>query len=242
MNMTLTLELRKEISIFILVNLLFSLLFLAPIQLKAGILSSVGSIAKGLVVTAGSIAGAVTGGVLGIAVGGGPIGMVLGGAGGYVISNKVMNWVTANAVNMSTTAGVIAGGALVIGMGAPLLIGGMVVGGLVGNAVGHLISKSSEDSVQTMASIPADDKDSQNFINHMLSGTSVAAPATPKEDNSAQVISDDGAKKNVSQSAYEKYISSYKAYIDAVQKGDDETAKKCYADYQKYYDAYQGSR
>ncbi|MBF0547968.1 MAG: hypothetical protein HQM08_26260 [Candidatus Riflebacteria bacterium] len=236
---------KREISIFLVLNMLLSFLIITAPPVKAGIMSTVGSLAKGIVVTGGSIAGALVGGTLGIAVGGGPIGMVLGGAAGYFVSGKVLNWLTANCTNAGTFAGAVAGGALCLGLGFPVVLCGLLAGGVIGHIVGGMIDNATGGGAQAMVSVAASDAQAQSFIDHMMAGdgTAPAAPTdTAVSSGSGNSTSGAAAAPDQSQSAYENYLSSYKAYTDAVQKGDDKTAQKCLADYQKYYSIYQSTR
>lgn len=241
----LTFKVKREISVFLAVNLLLSLFLINVPAVKAGLLSTVGSIAKGIVVTGGSIAGAIVGGTLGIAVGGGPIGMVIGGVGGYIVSGKVLSWLTANCTNATTFAGAVAGGALCLGLGFPVVLCGAIAGGILGHLAGGMIDDFVGRTAQTMVPVPANDAQAQSFIDHMLAGSgdgagnSVAGSPSTVDNSKPSTVA---ATPDESQGAYEKYLSSYKAYTEAVAKGDTKNAEKCLADYQKYYSIYQSTR
>ena len=131
--MTMTYNQRQSISTMLLISMLFSMwLTVAPIgQVHASLLGKVGSVAKSLFVNVGALAAGAFGGVLGMAVGGGPLGMAVGAVGGYIVGKKVLNWTTSSVANFATVAGAIAGGALCIGMGFPMLAVGVIGGGLI---------------------------------------------------------------------------------------------------------------
>ncbi|MFZ2960215.1 MAG: hypothetical protein WA705_25315 [Candidatus Ozemobacteraceae bacterium] len=227
---------KKDVSRLLVLTMLLSCWLAVPIPAKAGILQTAGSILKTVTVTAGSLAAGAMGGVLGIAVGGGPIGMVAGAVGGFIVGKKIMNWATASFANVATVLGAVGGGLLVVGMGAPMLAVGVIGGALLGRGIAALFKKITGNDTTLVA--VADDGKTQDFINHILPTNAAAAvvpEATPAPVTVTPVATDP------SQDSYNRYLTAYKAYLEASQNGDSAAAQKCFGDYQKYLAEYQAS-
>ncbi|MBF0501625.1 MAG: hypothetical protein HQM09_15910 [Candidatus Riflebacteria bacterium] len=244
---TLTQTHVKSISRLLILSMLLSCWLAIPMPAKAGVLKTAGQYLKTAVVTGGALAAGYMGGVLGIAVGGGPIGMAAGAVGGYVVGKKIMGWTTASFANAATVAGAVGGGLLVMGMGAPVLAVGVIGGALIGRSVAALIKKitgksSPMVSVKAVPQSKVDDAKSQDFINHLLpaSKAPVAAPVAATPTPAPVAVAP--AAADIGQDSYNRYLSSYKAYIEASQNGDAAAAQKCFSEYQKNLAAYQASK
>lgn len=242
---TMTVKIRQEISMLLVVTMLISTWLAVPMPAKAGILGSLGKIAKTVVVTGGALVAGYMGGVLGMALGGGPIGMVVGGVGGFILGKKVLGWATSSFANVATVAGAVAGGVLLAGAGLPLLLAGVVGGALLGRGLFTLIKRLTGRApglVKITGVNKAEAKQSQEFMNYLAhsSGTNPAAAPAAAVPAITQSVQEAPAASG-GQDAYNKYLASYRAYMDATQKGNSELAKKAFVDYQKNLTAYQAS-
>ncbi len=238
--MTLTIRRRRELSVFLVLGMILSLSTISVPKVQAGLLQSVGSLLKTVVINGGALAAGYMGGVLGIALGGGPIGMVAGAVGGFIIGKKVLTWTTASVANAATVGGAIAGGLLCAGMGFPLLAAGVVGGALVARFGAQLIGKLFKKVTGKPApyvDLKAQDAKAQEFINQLTQPSPTPAAATPAP--AAKAIEPD--KADPSQGAYEKYLAAYKAYMNATQNGNAAEAQKAYAEYKKNLDLYNAS-
>ena len=231
---------KKDISLLLICTMIASLWLAVPLPAKAGFLGTLGKITKTIVVTGGALAAGAGGAVLGMALGGGPIGMVVGGVGGYIIGKKLLSWATASFANVGTVLGAVAGGVLLAGAGVPLLVAGVVGGAIVGRLAVKLIEKITgkiTNAVQVKGVNAEMDRKSMEFIQGMakMSGSTTAAASAEKSVSSAP------APKVTSQSAYDRYLSAYRSYMAATQKGDPAAAKAAFTEYQAALAAYQGS-
>ena len=241
--MTLTMRRRQPISLLLVLAMLVSTFLAVPATSQAGFLDSVKSVSKWLVVKAGSLGAAYGGAVLGMAIGGGPIGMVLGGVGGYIVGKKVMEWGTKDSKNFWTLAGGLAGAALTIGMGWPVMLAGVAVGALGSRAVASLLKKmfnkvktvAAPVTAQAAAKMSEQDAKAQAFIDQMTG-------KTPKAVVTSQAALAPMAASSGSQAAYNRYLAAYKTYMDATQKGDAPTAQKAYGEYQSALKEYRGGK
>lgn len=238
---TLAINRKQEITWLLVVTMFLTSWLAIPLPAKAGILQTAGKVAKFVTVQAGALAAGYVGGVLGIALGGGPLGMAAGGIGGYIVGKKVMNWATGSVANVATIVGGVAGGMLVVGMGAPLMIAGVIGGALLGRSVAALFKKltgKATNLVQVSSgAVAAEDAKGQDFINHLLN-RKAEEPAAPAAQPAVQDAPAAPAT-DVSQDCYNKYMNAYKAYLDASQQGDATAAQKAFTDYQKYLGEYQ---
>jgi hypothetical protein len=248
--MTMTYDQRQNVSTMLLVSMLFSLWFaVAPIgPAHASFLGKVKDIGKSIFVNVGAIAAGLGGGALGMALGGGPLGMAVGAIGGYIVGKKVLNWTTSSVANFATVAGAIAGGALCIGMGFPMLAVGVIGGGLIARlavtAISKLFGKKEVMLKQSDIDPAAAAKEQAEAADFMakMTGTStvpVASPASGSKTTSAAAAPQITTPKVVdSQTAYSNYLAAYKQYMDATQKGNAAAAQKAYSEYKKNLDLY----
>ena len=227
--LTMTYNRRQGLSILLVLSMFLCMwLSVSPMQkANAGILSSLGSIAKTLLISAGSLAGGAMGAVLGAAVGGGPLGMAIGGVAGYIVSKKVLNWTTSSVANFATVAGAVGGGLLCAGMGFPMLAIGIVGGGLISRllvkGVSALINKIKGSATSTgKAESVITEEDANSF--------SEVVKETPKEESSSSIDS---------QTAYNNYIEAYEEYVKCAQSGDTKGAKAAYERYSTNQELYQ---
>ncbi|MDD3146708.1 MAG: hypothetical protein PHD82_05355 [Candidatus Riflebacteria bacterium] len=245
--MTMTYNQRQNVSTMLLISMIFSLwVAVAPVgQLQASILSKVGGAAKSIFVNVGAIAAGAFGGVLGMAVGGGPLGMAVGAVGGYIVGKKVLNWTTSSVANFATVAGAIAGGALCIGMGFPMLAVGVIGGGLIARLAVKGIQKLFGKKTVTLkqsdidpAAAAAESAATADFIAKLNADDDEPAPVvkTEKATTAAPIVANPEIKD--SQTAYNKYLAAYKSYMEATQKGNAELAKTAYAEYKTNLDLY----
>lgn len=236
---------RQNVSALLVLSMLFSLwVAVAPIQ--AGILGTVGKVAKTVFVNAGAVATGVLGAAVGAALGGGPLGMAAGGIGGFIVGKKVLNWTTSSMANFATVAGAIAGGALCIGMGFPMLAVGVIGGGLIARlavtAIGKLFGKKTPMVMETQVNPEAAAKENAAmaaWLDQLNSKKDAETPApvvTEKPKPAAPVQSVPEVKD--SQTAYDHYTAAYKNYMVATQKGDAALAQTAYAEYKKYLALY----
>ena len=232
---------RQNISSLLIVSMIFSLWFVvAPNPAQASIWSTVKAVSRKVIVTGGALASGFMGGVLGAAVGGGPLGMALGAVSGYYLGNKVLGWVTNKSSHFATTLGAVAGGALCIGMGFPMIAAGVIGGGLIGLLVNKTFKKLFGNKplpkvFTTTAPRPkvnTTEKASvisfMNRLNHESNSSSAAVAKTAQTPRSSAVSS---PVNSDSQAAYNKYITAYKNYTIATQKGDSRNAKIQYSIY-----------
>ncbi len=239
--MTTTYLKRRNISMLLVLSMLFSMwMAVSPLsQANAGVLSFVGSIAKTLLIKAGSLAGGAMGGVLGAAIGGGPLGMAVGAVAGYFVSKKVLNWSTSSVANFATIAGAVGGGLLCAGMGFPMLAIGILGGGIVSRllvkGVSALVNKitSKKDSKDSSSNYESDGSEIDYYLSTINNKYDKAkADLEPTSTTTSNIIQD-------SQTAYSKYIAAYDKYISCAQKGDQTGAKAAYQDYKTNLELYQ---
>lgn len=237
MNMSITYRRRQEVSILLILSMVFSLWAAVPQRVDAGFLQSVGKVLKGVVITAGSLAGAAMGAVLGMAVGGGPIGMVAGGVGGFIVAKKLMGWATSSFANVATVLGAVGGGLLMAGMGFPMLAIGVIGGGLIARGIAALIKKLTGKSAILINKerLAVQEERSKSIIERRLAeaGTTAAA-ATAAPTSTATVTSGEKTSEQV----YDQYLAAYRAYMAATQTGDAKAAQQAYTEYQKYLTLY----
>jgi len=234
---------RQEISLLLIFTIFVSSWLVIPMPAKAGILSTLGKIAKTAVVTVGSLAAGYGGAVLGMAVGLGPVGMVLGGIGGFLIGKKLLGWATSSVANFATVGGAVAGGLLMAGSGIPLLAAGIIGGALVARGIASLITKLTKKAipcVNTPAANPEMDKKCAEFIAGMNARQASSVPAASSITSSSQAAP--AASGSNVQNAYNRYLAAYKAYMAATQKGDAAAAKSAFAEYQKALADYQACK
>ncbi len=242
--MTLTYNRRQAVSVLLILSMVFSMwMTVSPLQqANAGILSSVGHIAKSIFVNVAALAGGAATAVLGAAVGGGPLGMAVGGVAGFFLTKKVLNWTTSSVANFATVAGAIGGGLLCAGMGFPMLAVGVLGGGIVSRllvkGVSALVKKITGGKDVTVTKAEIDEVAAQEEaarINAFLDSLESRAKASDSETantGSAPVIQD-------SESAYNNYVAAYEQYVNCVNNGDAEGAKAAYESYRKNMDLYQ---
>jgi hypothetical protein len=248
--MTMTYNQRQNVSVMLLVSMLFSLwIAVAPVgQLHASILDTVKNVGKAIFVNGGAIAAGLAGGALGMALGGGPLGMAVGAVGGFIVGKKVLNWTTSSFANFATVAGAIAGGALCIGMGFPMLAVGVIGGGLIARlavtAISKLFGKKQVLIKQGDIDPAAAAKENSAAADFMakMTGTSTVPVATaPKATKTTSAAAAPAVKAPAvvdSQAAYSNYLAAYKQYMSATQTGNAALAKSSYADYKKNLDLY----
>ncbi len=242
--MTLTMRQKQPISLVLVLTMFLGTFLVAPVTSQAGLMDSVKSVSKWLFVKAGSFGAAYGGAVLGAAVCGGPIGMVLGGVGGYIVGKKVMNWGTSSSTNFWTLAGGLAGAALTVGMGWPVMLAGVAVGALGSRALASVIGKifnkakavATPITAQAAAKMSEQDAKAQAFIDQMMGKASGSTSSTYGQAAPAPMSATSG-----SQDAYNRYLAAYKTYMEATQKGDSAAAQSAYAEYQSALKAYRGN-
>lgn len=235
---------RQNVSTLLVLSMLFSLwVAVAPIQ--AGILGTVGNVAKTIFVNAGAVATGVLGAAVGAALGGGPLGMAAGGIGGFIVGKKVLNWTTSSMANFATVAGAVAGGALCIGMGFPMLAVGVIGGGLIARlavkAVSKLFGNKTPMVMETQVNPEASAKENAAMASWLdqlnKKNDTPAAPAVVEAPKAAEPVQASPEVKD-SQTAYDKYTAAYKNYMTATQKGDAALAQAAYAEYKQYLGLY----
>ncbi len=243
--MTLAYKRRQDFSVLLVVSMIFSLwMSVAPMTAQASIWTSAKNIGKSIFVNGGAIAAGLMGGVVGAAVGGGPLGMAVGAAGGYIVGKKVLGWTTNSFANFATVAGAVAGGALCIGMGFPMLAVGAIAGGLgarlIVKGISKLFGKGKSVMVsQTSIDSEAAAKESAACADFLAKlNNKAAAPAAAVEKPAQAAAAPQEPAGMDSQTAYDRYLSAYKGYMDATQKGDAAIAKASYAEYKKYLGLY----
>lgn len=245
--MTMTYGQRQNVSTMLLLSMLFSMwVAVVPMTpVHASLLGSVAGVAKSVFVNVGAIAAGAFGGVVGMAVGGGPLGMAVGAVGGYIVGKKVLNWTTSSVANFATVAGAIAGGALCIGMGFPMLAVGVIGGGLIARLAVTTFKKLFGNKTVTMkqsdidpAAAQAESAATADFLAKLNAKSEPAAVAvkTDVAKTTAPAVTTPAVKD--SQTAYNKYLAAYKSYMDATQKGDAALAKTAYTDYKSNLDLY----
>lgn len=243
---TLVYKQKQNISALLALSMLFSLWAATVPQLQAGILGKVGNVAKTIFVNTGAVATGVLGAAVGAAVGGGPLGMAAGGVGGFIVGKKVLNWTTSSMANFATVAGAVAGGALCLGMGFPMLAVGAIGGGLIARmavkAAGKLFGKKTPMVANTQIDPAAAQKENAaaaaflDSMNKNKESASVSAKA-PEEPAKSEPVKSSSEVKD-SQMAYERYTAAYKNYMDATQKGDAALAQSAYKEYKEYLGLY----
>jgi hypothetical protein len=237
---------RQNVSLLLVLSMLFSLWAITGGQVQAGILGKIGGVAKTIFVNAGAVATGVLGAAVGAALGGGPLGMAAGGVGGFIVGKKVLNWTTSSMANFATVAGAVAGGALCLGMGFPMLAIGAIGGGLIARmavkAAGKLFGKKTPMVSNTQIDPAAAQKENAaaaaflDSMNKKKESASVSAKAPEEPAKSKPVKSSSGIKD--SQAAYERYTAAYKNYMEATQKGDAALAQSAYKEYKEYLGLY----
>lgn len=248
--MIMTYNRRQSFSILLVLSMVFSMwMTVSPLNpANAGILSSVGNIAKSVFVNVGALAGGALTAVVGAAIGGGPLGMAIGGVAGFFATKKVLNWTTSSVANFATVAGAIGGGLLCAGMGFPMLAVGVLGGGLVSRllvkGVSTLVSKITGGKTLTVSKSDIDEEAARaesaeltSFIQSLQEDDSnIAATTVTKTEtttkNTTYEVKD-------SQTAYDNYIAAYEQYCNCAQNGDTEGAKKAYETYSTNMKLYQ---
>jgi hypothetical protein len=237
---------RQNVSALLIISMLFSLWAGQIATVQAGFLGSVGKVAKTLFVNVGAAATGVLGAAVGAALGGGPLGMAAGGVGGFIVGKKVLNWTTSSVANFATVAGAVAGGALCIGMGFPMLAVGVIGGGLIArlavSAAQKLFGKKTPMITEGQVNEEAAAKESAavaSFLDKLnRKDNEAAAPAVkPEPVKKAEPVTSSTEVKD-SQMAYDKYTAAYKNYMTATQKGDAALAQSAYSEYKKYLALY----
>ncbi len=248
---SLTYNRRQSLSILLVLSMVFSMwMTVAPQnQANAGILSSLGNIAKSVFVNVGALAAGAMTAVVGAAVGGGPLGMAVGGVAGFFLGKKVLKWTTSSAANFATVAGAIAGGFLCAGMGFPMLAIGVVGGGLVSRllvkGVSALVKKitGSSNLLITSGDIDENAAKAENdamaaYLASLQKDEPVVSTQTVEEETATKTTSSTSEAKD-SQTAYNNYTKAYEEYISCTQKGDVEGSKKAYESYRTNLTLYQ---
>lgn len=240
---TLALRQKQNLSLIMALSMIFSVWFVTMTPVDASILSTVANVGKSIFVNGGALAAGAFGGVLGAAVGGGPLGMAAGAIGGFIVGKKVLNWTVSSFANFATVAGAIAGGALTLGMGLPMMAVGIIGGGLLArfatSAIAKifgkkpLVIKKSDIDPRAAAAESAAAADFIAGMNKEPATTTVTAPAAAPAP-----VSPPSNDIKDSQTAYEKYVAAYKGYMEATQKGDAQVAQAAYGEYRKYLDLY----
>lgn len=240
---TLALRQKQNLSMIMVLAMIFSVWLVTMAPVDASILSTVGKAGKAIFVNGGALAAGAFAGVVGAALGGGPLGMAAGGIGGYIVGKKVLNWTVSSFANFATVAGAIAGGALTLGMGFPMMAVGIIGGGLLARLATSAISKIFgkkplviKKSQLDPKAAAAENAAAANFIAGMNKETSttVAAPVVTAPAPVAPVSNE----IKDSQTAYERYVAAYKSYMEASQKGDAKMAQAAYGEYRQYLDLY----
>ena len=242
---------RQSLSILLVLSMFFCMwMTVSPLNsANAGILKSVGNIAKSIFVNVGALAAGAMTAVLGAAVGGGPLGMAIGGVAGYFVGKKVLKWTTSSVANFATVAGAVAGGFLCAGMGFPMLAIGVVGGGLIARllvkGVGAIINKITGGSTALIkkGDIDPDAAQQENaevvsFIQSLQEDNTTTTTAVKEEVKPAKETSSSYEVKD-SQTAYNNYIAAYQDYVNCTQKGDVQGAKKAQDVYVKNMELYQ---
>ncbi|MGM0600838.1 MAG: hypothetical protein ACQETH_13590 [Candidatus Rifleibacteriota bacterium] len=241
-----TINRQKHITCLLLLSMLFSIwATVGPVgTAHAGLLGSVGSVAKKIFVNVGGVAAGVFGGAVGAAMGGGPLGMAAGAVGGFIVGKKVLGWTTSSVANFATVAGAVAGGALTLGMGFPMLAVGVIGGGLIARlaakGISKLFGKKTPVIPETKINPEAAAKENAavaDFIGKMNDDKKASAPAVKEQPKPAKPKVTSKEVKD-SQTAYEKYTKAYKNYMTATQKGDAAMAQSAYKEYKKYLSLY----
>ncbi|GAB4281006.1 MAG: hypothetical protein Kow0029_25910 [Candidatus Rifleibacteriota bacterium] len=243
---TLAFKQRQNVSALLVLSMLFSLwAAVGPVSVAhAGIFGTVGKVAKGIFVNVGAVATGVLGAAVGAAVGGGPLGMAAGGIGGFIVGKKVLNWTTSSVANFATVAGAIAGGALCLGMGFPMLAVGVIGGGLIARlavkAAGKLFGKKTPMIAESQINPEAAAAESAacaSFLDKLNKDNDAPATAAVTTKPAAPAATSQTTVKD-SQAAYEKYTAAYKRYMEATQKGDAAMAQTAYKEYKEYLGLY----
>lgn len=238
---------RQNMSALLVLSMLFSLwAAVGPIaSAQASILGSVGKVAKTIFVNAGAVAAGVLGAAVGAAVGGGPLGMAAGGVGGFIVGKKVMNWTTSSVANFATVAGAVAGGALCIGMGFPMLAVGVIGGGLIARlavtAAKKLFGKKTPMIAEAKVNPEAAAAESAacaSFLDKLNKDKETAPAAAAKAPAVKAASTSESSEVKDSQTAYNSYTAAYKNYMAATQKGDAALAQSAYAEYKKHLGLY----
>lgn len=244
--MTMTYDRRQNVSLMLVLSMVFSLwVAVAPMTpVHASLLGSVKNVAKSIFVNVGAIAAGAFGGVVGMAVGGGPLGMAVGAVGGYIVGKKVLNWTTSSVANFATVAGAIAGGALCLGMGFPMLAVGVIGGGLVARLAVKGFQKLFGNKTVTLKqsdidpnAAKAESAATADFLAKLNAKSEPAAVVKAEPVKTAAPVAATPAVKD-SQTAYNNYLAAYKSYMDATQKGDATLAKSAYTEYKTNLDLY----
>lgn len=242
--MTITYSQRHNVSTMLILSMLFSMwVAVAPVTpVHASLLSSVGNVAKSIFVNVGAVAAGVLGGAVGMAVGGGPLGMAVGAVGGFIVGKKVLNWTTSSVANFATVAGAIAGGALCIGMGFPMLAVGAVAGGLLArlvvSGIQKLFGKKNVNISQSSIDPDAAAAESAATADFIAQLNDEPTTTTVKKEPAATPSAPAAVEVKDSQTAYNNYLAAYKSYMDATQKGDAALAQSSYSAYKKNLDLY----
>ncbi|HAE40705.1 MAG TPA: hypothetical protein DCG57_19045 [Candidatus Riflebacteria bacterium] len=249
--MTMTYSQRQNVSTMLLISMLFSLwVAVSPVgQLHASFLAKAKDIGKAIFVNVGAVGAGLAGGALGMALGGGPLGMAAGAIGGFIVGKKVLNWTTSSVANFATVVGAVAGGALCIGMGFPMLAVGVIGGGLIARlavmGVSKLFGKKTVVLKQSDIDPAAAAKERAEAADFMakMTGTStvpVTSGSTVKKTTSAAAAPEAKAPAKAvdSQTAYSNYLAAYKQYMEATQKGNAALAKSAYTEYKTNLDLY----
>ena len=243
-----TINRQKHITCLLVLSMLFSIWASVGTMGTAHAISlgSIGSVARKIFVNVGGVAAGVFGGAVGAAVGGGPLGMAAGAVGGFIVGKKVLGWTTSSVANFATVAGAVAGGALCLGMGFPMMAVGVIGGGLIARlavkGISKLFGKKTPVIPETDINPEAAARENAavaDFIGKMNKDKEVkaSAPVAKEEPKVTEPRATSNEVKD-SQTAYEKYTAAYKNYMTATQKGDAALAQSAYKEYKKYLTLY----
>lgn len=241
-----SLNYRQEVSMLLALTMIFSAWFVAVPPVQASFLRTVGNIGKALFVNVGALGIGAVGAALGAAVGGGPLGMGVGAVGGFFAGRKLLSWVTSSVGNFGMVAGAIAGGALTLGMGFPMMAVGIIGGGLLGRLATSLVSRLFgnknpvlvSDTQINQAAAAQQDAAMRDFLSGLGGPTSSASALAASAPTAPAVPAGTAAGVTSSQVAYDKYVAAYKLYMDATTQGNPALAQQAYGEYRKYLDLY----
>lgn len=235
---------RQSICMLLVISLLFSVWSGSFAVLSAESSSrSIRSIFKSIYEKNGPLLMSLVGGITGALIGGGPIGMVIGAASGYSLYSAMFK--NFKLRDFAMVVGAVAGAALTFGMG-PLMIAGIIGGGLVGKLANSFIARfvrsgrrqRFEEANQVDHAVAARESAvAAEFIAGMSSNAGAdngrAGAASPSSTESIT-----GEPGGDAQAAYSRYVEAFQKYTAAAREGNAALAQAAHAEYRRYLDLY----
>lgn len=235
---------RQSICMLLVISMLFSVWSGSFVVLSAESSSrSIRSVFKSIYEKNGPLLMSLVGGITGALIGGGPIGMVIGAASGYSLYSVMFK--NFNLRDFAMVVGAVAGAVLTFGMG-PLMIAGIIGGGLVGKLANSFIARfvrsgrrqRFEEANQVDHAVAARES---AVAADFIAGMSSRAGSVTNKSGSAFSSSSESTTNEPgvdAQTAHARYVEAFQKYTEAAREGNAALAQAAHVEYRKYLDLY----